>query len=73
MKKSNARRLIFWMAIIFAATFLVRAESGARPKSAASHMHSGAPAISILDKNGLPAVSGATVGHQYDFRCGGRA
>jgi plastocyanin/N-acetylneuraminic acid mutarotase len=59
MNKSNARRLIFWMAIIFAATFLVRAESGARRKSASSHTHSGAPAISIVDKNGQPAVSGA--------------
>jgi len=59
MNKSNAGRLIFWMAIIFAATFLVRAESGARRKSAPSHMHSGAPAISIVDQNGQPAVSGA--------------
>jgi plastocyanin/N-acetylneuraminic acid mutarotase len=59
MNKSNAGRLIFWMAIIFAVTFLVRAESGGRRSSAPSHVHSGAPAIRILDQNGQPAVSGA--------------
>jgi plastocyanin/N-acetylneuraminic acid mutarotase len=59
MKKSNAGRLVFWMAIIFAITFLVRAESGGRRSSAPSHMHSGPPAIRILDQNGQPAVSGA--------------
>jgi len=65
MKISNAARLVVWVAVIFAVGFLVRAESGQKSasvpnsKSAPSHVHSGAPAISILDRNGLPAVSGA--------------
>ena len=60
MKISNAARLIFWLAAIFAIGILVRAESSekrankAKPKSA--------PFIHIVDQNGRPAVNGVPSG-----------
>src|SRR5262249_42010714 len=59
MKKlSTARRPIFWLAIIFTITFLVRAESGGNRTSAPPQKQRGAPGIRIVDQNGEPAVSG---------------
>ncbi|HEX4535854.1 MAG TPA: plastocyanin/azurin family copper-binding protein [Candidatus Acidoferrum sp.] len=59
MKKlSTAGRFIFWLAIIFTITFLVRAESGANRTSALPQKQRGAPGIRIVDENGQPAVSG---------------
>jgi plastocyanin len=46
------------MAIIFAVTFLVRAESGGRRSSAPFQKQLAAAPISIFDQNGRPAVSG---------------
>ena len=57
MKISNAARLIFGVAAIFAVGFLVRAESG--QKSATVSNSKSAPPIRIFDQNGQPAVSGA--------------
>ena len=56
MKISNAARLIFWVAAIFAIGFLVRAESGERRANMPSTK--GAPPIRIFDQNGQPAVNG---------------
>ena len=56
MKISNAARLIFWLAAIFAIGFLVRAESGERRASMPNTKS--APPIRIFDQNGQPAVSG---------------
>jgi plastocyanin/N-acetylneuraminic acid mutarotase len=56
MKISNAARLIFWVAAIFAIAFLVRAESGDR--RANMPRTKGAPPIRIFDRNGQPAVNG---------------
>ncbi len=56
MKRSNAVRAIFWLGMIFAVAFLVRAESGDR-RTCTPHTKS-APPIRILDQNGQPAVSG---------------
>jgi plastocyanin len=58
MKRSNAGRLVFWTALIFAIAFLVRAESGGRRMSAPAQKQT-APQIRIFDQNGQPAVSGA--------------
>src|SRR5215471_8850242 len=55
MKISNAARLIFWVAAIFALGILVRAESGQK-RTTAPNMNT-AP-LRIVDQNGLPAVSG---------------
>ena len=56
MKISNAARLIFWLAAIFAIGILVRAESGQRSASAPNKMR--APSLRIVDQYGQPAVSG---------------
>ena len=55
MKISNAARLIFWLAAIFAVGFLVRAESG--QKRANTTNTKSAP-LRIVDQNGRPAVNG---------------
>jgi plastocyanin len=57
MKISNAARLIFWVAAIFAIGFLVRAESGQR-SATAPNIRSGPP-LQIVDQNGHPVLSGA--------------
>jgi len=56
MKISNAARLIFWLAAIFAVGCLVRAESG--QKRANTTNTKGAPPMRILDQNGNPSVNG---------------
>jgi plastocyanin len=56
MKISNAARLIFWLAAIFAIGILVRAESSQRSASAPNK--GSAPSLRIVDQNGQPAVSG---------------
>jgi plastocyanin len=58
MKRLNAVRGIFWLAIIFAIAFLVQAESGDRRISTPQTKSMSAPPIRILDQNGQPAVSG---------------
>ena len=59
MKKlSTAGRFIFWLAIIFTITFLVRAESGDRRASMPLQKQRVAPPIRIFDENGQPAVNG---------------
>src|SRR4029077_18293355 len=55
MKISNAARLIFWLAAIFAIGILVRAESSEKRANMANTRS--AP-MRILDQNGQPAVSG---------------
>src|SRR5262249_37206501 len=56
MKISNAARLIFWVAVMVAAGFLGRAESGAKPATMPNPMS--APPLRIVDQNGRPAVRG---------------
>lgn len=56
MKISNAVRLIFWVAAIFATGVFVRAESG--EKRANMPNTKSAPGLRIVDQNGRPAVSG---------------
>ena len=56
MKLSNAARLMFWLAVLVATGFLVRAESG--EKSSSMPDARSAPALRIVDQNGRPAVSG---------------
>jgi len=58
MKRSNAVRAIFWLGMIFAIVFLVRAESGDRRASMPPQKQSAAPPIRIVDQNGQPAVNG---------------
>src|SRR5437899_12208154 len=59
MKKlSTSGRFVFWLAIIFAITFLVRAESGGRRASMPLQKQRVAPPIRIFDQNGQPDVSG---------------
>ena len=55
MKISNAARLIFWLAAIFAIGILVRAESSEKRANTANTKS--AP-LRIVDQNGRPAVSG---------------
>jgi len=55
MKISNAARLIFWVAAIFAIGILVRAESGEKRANIANTRS--AP-LRIVDQNGRPVVSG---------------
>ena len=55
MKISNAARLIFWLAAIFAIGILVRAESGEKRANAPNTKS--AP-LRIVDQNGRPAVNG---------------
>src|SRR5437667_5334482 len=56
MKRSNAVRAIFWLGMIFAIVFLVRAESGDRRTSTPDTKSP--PPIRILDQNGQLAVNG---------------
>jgi plastocyanin len=58
MKRLNAVRGIFWLAIIFAIAFLVQAESGDRRTSTPQTKSMSAPPIRILDQNGQPAENG---------------
>ncbi len=58
MKRLNAVRGIFWLAIIFVIAFLVQAESGDRRTSTPQTKSMSAPPIRILDQNGQPAVNG---------------
>src|SRR5207344_3288849 len=55
MKISNAARLIFWLAAIFAIGILVRAESS--EKRANVENTRSAP-LRIVDQNGRPAING---------------
>ena len=55
MKISNAARLIFWLAAIFAIGILVRAESSEKRANIANTKS--AP-LRIVDQNGRPAVNG---------------
>jgi plastocyanin len=57
MKIPNAARLIFWVTVIVATAFLVRAES--EEKGASVPNTRSAPPLRIVDQNGRPAVSGA--------------
>src|SRR5262245_16909740 len=56
MKISNAARLIFWVSVMVATGFLVRAESGENRASVPEKK--GAPPLRIVDQNGRPAVRG---------------
>jgi plastocyanin len=56
MKIVNIARLIFWVAVLVATGFLVRAESGEKPASMPGGKNG--PPIRIVDQNGRPAVSG---------------
>jgi plastocyanin len=58
MKKLNAVRPIFWLGIMFAIVFLVRAESGDRHTSVTPQKERATASIRIFDQNGQPAVSG---------------
>ena len=58
MNRSNAARLVFWLALIFAIAFFVRAEAGGKRTTVVAQKRPGAPGITILDQNGQPAVSG---------------
>ena len=59
MKISNAARLAFWIAAIFALGILVRAESGQK-RETATNTRSGL--LRIVDQNGRPAVNGVPSG-----------
>jgi plastocyanin len=58
MKRSNAVRAIFWLGMIFAIVFFVRAESGDKRTSAPQTVTAPSAPISIVDQNGQPAVNG---------------
>lgn len=59
MKRLNtAARLSFWLGMMFAIVFLVRAESGDRRANMPLQKQRIAPGIRIVDQNGQPAVSG---------------
>src|SRR5712664_2532693 len=60
MKKSNAVRLVFWLAVIVATGFWVQAESGEKRSSMPGR--SSAPPLRIVDQNGRPSVSGLPSG-----------
>ena len=70
MKISNAARLIFWVAAIFALGILVRAESSEKRANTANTKS--AP-LRIVDQNGRPAVNGVPSATGTDCRCGGGA
>ena len=55
MKISKAARLIFWVVVIFAVGFLVRAESGERR---ANPTNTESAPLRIVDQNGQPAING---------------
>jgi plastocyanin/N-acetylneuraminic acid mutarotase len=58
MKRSNAVRAIFWLGMIFAIVFFVRAEPGDRRMGAPQTVTAPSAPISIVDQNGQPAVNG---------------
>ena len=58
MKRSNVKWGMFWLVMMFAAVFLVQAESGDRRTSMPNTNSAPRGSISILDQNGQPAVSG---------------
>ena len=58
MKRLNAVRTIFWLAMIFAIVFLVRAESGDKRTSVTPQKEHATARLRIFDQNGQPAVSG---------------
>ena len=58
MKKSKAVRAIFWLGIMFAIVFLVRAESGDKRTSVIPQKEHATARLRIFDQNGQPAVSG---------------
>src|SRR5207249_4524274 len=71
MKRLNAAvRLTFWLGMIFAIVFLVRAESGER-RTSNPHTKS-APPIRIFDQNGQPAINGvpSVTGTIFDVQVG---
>ena len=57
MKKSNAARLMFWLAVLIGTGFLVQAESA--EKQASMPGEESGSFLLIVDQNGRPAVSGA--------------
>ena len=67
MKRLNAVRGIFWLAIIFVIAFLVQAESGDRRTSTLQTKSMSAPPIRILDQNGQPAVNGVPSDRSQGF------
>jgi plastocyanin len=71
MKRLNAARPIFWLAMMFAIVFLVQAESGDRRASMPNTKS--APPIRIVDQNGQPAVNGvpSVTGTIFDVTVGG--
>jgi plastocyanin len=73
MKRSNAVRVIFWLATMFAIVFLVRAESGDKRTITRAQQETAAPPITILDENGQPAVNGvpSVPGTTVDVSVGG--
>jgi len=58
MKRLNAVRAIFWLAIMFVTVFLVRGESGDRRTSTPHTKSAPSAPIRIFDQNGQPAVNG---------------
>jgi len=58
MKRSNAVRAIFWLGMIFAVVFLVRAESGDKRTGVIPQKEHATARLRIFDQNGQPAVSG---------------
>jgi len=59
MKRLSSARPIFWLATMFAIVFLVHAEYGEKRAITRAQKETAAPAITILDQNGQPDVSGA--------------
>src|SRR6266404_4070645 len=59
MKRLNAAaRSIFWLGMVFAIVFLVRAESGDKRTSVIPQKEQATARLRIFDQNGQPAVSG---------------
>jgi plastocyanin len=58
MRRLNAARPIFWLAVMFTIIFLVRAASGDRRTSNPRTMSAPSAPISIVDQNGQPDVNG---------------
>jgi plastocyanin len=58
MKRLNAARPIFWLAMMFAIAFLVQAESGDKRTSVIQQKEHATARLRIFDRNGQPAVSG---------------
>jgi plastocyanin len=65
MKISNVARLVFWVAVLIATGFLVRAESGEQ-RAGMPNSRSG-PLVRIVDQNGRPAISGVPSGGGQTF------